>query len=519
MTAAVNLARASYCSGLASTELMIIQRGFHSRMQVLLVNTNRMKPAVAPIGLDYLADSLLAAGHETRLLDLCFSENIETDISGCVCDLEPDVIGVTVRNTDDCYFSGQSFFLPEIRSVIQSLRQASDAPIVLGGAGFSVSPVGATEFCGADFGIAGDGELAFVRLLDALKNHDDLSRVPGLVYHDGTMYRQNPDVPVNLSDLPCRRRALADNPLYFRKGGQAGFETKRGCPMACIYCADPVSKGQTVRLVPPAGVVAELSVLLMQGIDYFHTCDSEFNLPPDHARDVCRAIVDAGLGDRIRWYAYCAPTPFDEELALLFRRAGCAGIDFGADSGCDEMLRRLRRHFTTGDLANTAAICRRHGIPFMYDLLLGSPGETRETVRETIDFVRRVQADCVGLSVGLRVYAGTPVAALIQAQGDPASNPCLYGARSEDPLFLKPVFYVTRELGEGIFAFVRELVAGDPRFFLPADTPENSNYNYNDNTALVRAIENGARGAYWDILRCMSPAENQSSGPDATSAS
>ena len=476
-----------------------------SAMHVLLVNSNRMKPAIAPIGLDYLSDSLTAAKHETQLLDLCFSENIEADIACSIADFRPDAIGVTVRNIDDCYFSGQEFFLPEIKDLIELLRRFSDVPVVLGGVGFSVAPRAVVEFCGADFGIAGEGETAFVELLDALRYRTDFSRVPNLVYRDGAVLCANPVVPVNLDDLPPRQRTLTNNARYFRKGGQAGFETKRGCPMSCIYCADPVSKGRAIRLMPPAKVVAELSVLLAQGIDHLHTCDSEFNLPCEHARDVCRAIISAGLGERIRWYAYCAPTPFDEELASLFKRAGCAGIDFGADSGCDEMLRRLGRHFTSDDLANTAEICRRHAIPFMIDLLLGVPGETRETVNTTIDFTRRIEADCVGLSMGLRVYAGTPMAGFVEAQGEPASNPNLFGSKSDNPSFLKPVFYLPPQLGEDLVVYVRELVAGDPRFFLPADSAANSNYNYNDNTVLVQAIENGARGAYWDILRRMRP--------------
>ncbi len=115
--------------------------------------------------------------------------------------------------------------------------------------------------------------------------------------------------------------------------------------------------------------------------------------------------------------------------------------------------------------------------------------------------MRRVGADCVGLSVGLRVYDGTRVAAMVRAEGDPAANPNLYGAKHDNPHFLKPVFYFSPELADGIGAYVRELIAGDPRFFLPDQTAENRNYNYDDNTVLVQAIGNGARGAYWDILR------------------
>ena len=139
----------------------------------------------------------------------------------------------------------------------------------------------------------------------------------------------------------------------------------------------------------------------------------------------------------------------------------------------------------------------------MYDLLIGGPGETRETVRQTIEFMRHIDADCVGLSMGVRIYDGTPMADYIRSLGDVASNPDIYGVKEDNPDFMRPIFYVSPDLGENIASIVNELVAGDPRFFVPSREEADSNYNYNDNTVLVRAIADGARGAYWDILRRM----------------
>jgi tryptophan 2-C-methyltransferase len=472
-------------------------------VRVLLVNINRIKPAIAPIGLDYLADSLVAHGHQTALLDLCFSEDVESDIEAGVRGFDPQVVGISIRNTDDCYLASRTFFLPEARSIVEAVRRSTGAPVVLGGVGFSVAPAAIVAFCDADFGIVGEGESALVRLLSALSDGLHLAGVPNLVYREGKTVVRNSGEALALGDLPPRRRALVDNARYFRSGGQAGFETKRGCAMSCTYCVDPVCKGRRVRTMPPANVISELKALLAQGVDCFHTCDSEFNIPYEHARDVCNAMIESGLSEKIRWYAYCAPAPFDGELASLLKRAGCAGVDFGADSGCDDILSRLGRNFTTADLARTAAACHRHGIPFMYDLLLGGPGETRETVRATLDLVKSLDVDCVGLSIGVRVYPGTPLAELVASEGDMAGNPSLCGAKSDNPDFLKPVFYLAPEVGPDLPDYVRNLVSGDARFFLPADTSGNSNYNYNENTVLVNAIERGARGAYWEILRRM----------------
>jgi radical SAM superfamily enzyme YgiQ (UPF0313 family) len=110
-------------------------------------------------------------------------------------------------------------------------------------------------------------------------------------------------------------------------------------------------------------------------------------------------------------------------MADLFRRAGCVGVDFGADSGSHAILRGLGRHFAPEDLVNTAKLCHDHGITFMYDLLVGGPGETRETVRETIDLMRGIQADCVGVAMGVRIYEGTAMANIVRSQGEMHPTP------------------------------------------------------------------------------------------------
>jgi radical SAM superfamily enzyme YgiQ (UPF0313 family) len=477
-------------------------------MKALLVNTNLMQPPVAPIGLDYLADGVRAAGHELTLLDLCFSTDIETDI-GTACREGPDVVGCTVRNTDDCFFASGVSFVPEIDEIVERLRERTDAPIVLGGVGFSVEPEAVVEACGADLGIAGEGEEAFVRLLGVLERHSDptkppdADRIPGLVFRGGDGMHRNPSVDIALDRLPSRTRSFVDNRRYFAEGGQAGFETRRGCPLPCIYCADPVAKGRRTRLLPASRVVEELRALLGQGIDHLHTCDPEFNVPLAHAHDVCRAMIEAGLGGRIRWYAYCAPVPFDAETAALMRRAGCAGIDFGADSGSDRMLRRLGRRYRAADLETTARTCRQAGIAFMYDLMLGGPDETVDSLRESLDLVRRIGPDCVGVSLGIRVYEGTPLADEVRHAGPMEANPGLRGERLDNARFLHPVFYLSPGLGPDPAALVRDVVGDDPRFFLPGGAEESRDYNYNDNDVLVQAIRHGARGAWWDILRRM----------------
>jgi hypothetical protein len=241
-------------------------------------------------------------------------------------------------------------------------------------------------------------------------------------------------------------------------------------------------------------VADELSRLVAMGIDHVHTCDSEFNIPGEHALAVCREIARQGLGERLRWYAYCAPVPFSKDLADLLRRAGCAGINFGADSGDDRMLKILRRDFRGEDILRTSRLCREAGITVMFDLLIGAPGETRKSIVRTIEVMKEAESDRAGVAVGVRVYPGTELAGRISG-GDGKKG--LVGGNN----LSKPVFFLEPEVAPSVFGLLEDLTKDDTRFlFFDPGRPE-TNYNYNANRVLAEAIRAGYRGAYWDILR------------------
>lgn len=457
---------------------------------------------MAPVALDYLASALDAGGFKVELLDLCFSNDLEGDISAALRGREYFLIGVTFRNTDDVFFVSRDFMVPGLKEVVDLIRRYSDAPIVLGGVGYSVFPERIAEYCGVPFGIWGDGEIPILRLAEALASGHEIGRVPGLVYKKGNGYKRNSACFREFSLMPPLRRDWVDNRRYHDEGGMGSFETRRGCASRCVYCPEPVVKGRRYRLKPPSDVAGEIESLLSQGVDYFHTCDSEFNLPYSHAVEVCSELIRRKLGGRIRWYTYLAPTPFDKKLARLMVEAGCAGINFGADSGCDAILKRLRRGFKRADLVKTASVCKALGIPFMFDLLLGGPGETEDTIAETINLMKELSPDRVGINAGVRLYPITQLPDILLDEGGSHGRSDLHGLHSGEEDFFHPTFYVSPALGPEMMAVIDRFVGGDRRFFFARPEDVGRNYNYNDNSVLLKAIkEDGYRGAFWDILR------------------
>jgi radical SAM superfamily enzyme YgiQ (UPF0313 family) len=471
-----------------------------------LINTNRMVPPIGPLGLEYVAGVTRRAGIETDVVDLCLAGDPSRALSDYFASHNPRLVGLSFRNVDDCFWPSAKSFVPELVEDVRTIRELTDAAIVLGGVGYSIFAERLVEHTGVDFGIRGDGEQATVSLCRAIEAGDGLEKVDGLVWRaDGEIRSNRPAWPASL-DLPTSRRAI-NNLAYFERGGQAGIETKRGCNRMCIYCAERLAKGSAIRTRTPSDVADEVEALASQGVDVMHLCDSEFNIPREHAYAVCRELSGRELGDKVRWYGYLAVTPFDVELAEAMRRAGCVGINFTGDSACQAMLETYRQPHRRDDLANAVRLCRENGIAVMFDLMLGGPGETEQSVRETIEYVKKIDPDCAGAALGIRIYPGIEMARIVASEGPPEDNPNIL-RKYEGPVdYFKPTFYISHELGANPARLVKDIIGGDSRFFEPTEEiategrAAGKDHNYNDNTELVEAIRAGERGAYWDILR------------------
>lgn len=468
-----------------------------------LINANTMTPPIAPVGLDYIAGAAKKAGIDVDIVDLCLADNPDATLRNYFAAHNPKLVGISFRNVDDCFWPSAQWFVPGLADIVGKVKNLTDAPVVLGGVGFSIFGRRIVEYTGADFGIVGDGEQATVLLYNQLKSAKRFENVDGLIWRNGNVICSNKPVWPRQLSLPTERDAI-DNVTYFKRGGQGGIETKRGCNRHCIYCADPLAKGTAIRLRRPAEVADEVEALLAQGINVLHICDGEFNIPGHHASAVCEEFIRRSFGDRLRWYTYMSIVPFDAKLAAAMRKAGCVGIDFTTDSASPVMLKTYRHRYSQKDIASAVQLCRENGITVMMDLLLGGPGETPQTLAETINFIKEIGPDCAGAPLGMRIYPGTKVADMVTAEGPLETNPNIKREYDGPVDFFKPTFYISSLLGARPAKLVKDLIAGDRRFFEPMEesTPEDkTDHNYNDNTALVNAIAKGARGAYWDILR------------------
>jgi radical SAM superfamily enzyme YgiQ (UPF0313 family) len=223
-------------------------------MKVLLIsaNTEQINMPVLPLGLAYVAAAIDKQGHTVKLLNLMMQNDTQKAVYGTIADLSPDLIGISVRNIDDQNMDNPRFLLETVKEVVTNCRKYSDATIVLGGAGYSIFPQATLDFLDADVGIQGEGESAFLNLLNRLGDKKDLSEIPGL-YLPGQKSQKEPDYIKNLTDIPLPLPDVHLSTPSTLKNQEIWipFQSRRGCPMDCSYCSTATIEGRTIRKHDP----------------------------------------------------------------------------------------------------------------------------------------------------------------------------------------------------------------------------------------------------------------------------
>lgn len=351
-------------------------------------NQEKMPNAATPLGLLYVIAST-PDRHERDFIDLCFESDPGETLSDRLVAFKPDLVAIGLRNIQNNDYAGVSDNLGYYADLIKRARSSSTAPIVLGGAGFSVMPRELMRHLRPDYGIAGEGERAFRQLVGALDGGDpELDAISALHYWDGNTLVVNSrrDGFLDLSALPSPDRSLLHTG-YFEEFGIDSVQTKRGCPLHCDYCSYPMIEGRRIRLRDPESVVDEMfaSLEAHPSLSHIFIVDSVFNLPLSHAKNVCRELIARDW--QLPWTCYANPLAFDKEFAELAASAGCAGLEIGSDAGSDTVLGRLKKGFTTDHIRRLRDICAATGIPDCHSFVVGTTGETIDDVRRTVEFI------------------------------------------------------------------------------------------------------------------------------------
>ena len=240
-------------------------------------------------------------------------------------------------------------------------------------------------------------------------------------------------------------------------GATAPLQTKLGCAYRCVYCTYRKIEGSGHRLADPAEVADAVTRLAAKGHRDIELVDSVFNDPYDHARSLCGALAGVKHGARLQSLEL-NPRNFDDALVVDMERAGFAGMGLTVESASDRVLASLRKGFTAREVHHAADVVRRHRMPCAWIFLLGGPGETRDTVQETLRFAedRNRAQDVVFFNIGARIYPGTELESIARSQGVLSAAP---------EQMLLPVFYVSPDVdARWMLDEVRRSMAGHMNF-------------------------------------------------------
>jgi radical SAM superfamily enzyme YgiQ (UPF0313 family) len=406
-----------------------------------------------PLGLACVAAATRKAGHDVAMADLAAERDMRFTLKKAIVECRPDLIGISVRNIDDQNMENPKFLLGPVKEIVTRCRSLSEARIVLGGAGYSIFPEAALSFLGADMGIQGEGEAVFPELIGRVEKGADFSELPGL-YLPGQGLRCKRIFAKNLDTLP-----IPDIDRWSTSSRKEKLwmpvQTRRGCPLHCSYCSTEVIEGRAIRRRSPEAVVRWIARWRKDGIHQFYFVDNTFNLPPSYAKEICRKLVAHDLN--VKWWSILYPKDVDQELVELMARAGCEQVSMGFESGSERILKSMNKRFTLREVRRISGLLSEHRIRQMGFLLLGGPGETKESIEESLVFADSLNLDILKITVGVRIYPNTPLAN--RAMGEGVISP-------HDDLLL-PRFYLAEGLEDWLPETLKHWTVSRPRWRLP----------------------------------------------------
>lgn len=247
----------------------------------------------------------------------------------------------------------------------------------------------ALDEIGADiYVIESQGELTLSRIVACLKQDGDLGTVPNIVYTDGDEMRMTEPEP--------ERNSLDENFIDWTRfankdlGPTLQTRTARSCAFSCAFCGYPTRAGK-LTLAGLDTFKQELDTMRAQGTQNVVFIDDTFNVPLKRFKKMCRLMIEEQYN--FNWFSYFRCSNSDEEAIELMARSGCTGVFLGIESGSPTILKNMRKAARVEQYVEGIELLHKHGILTFGSFIAGFPGETDETVQETIDFIRYTTPD------------------------------------------------------------------------------------------------------------------------------
>jgi len=369
-------------------------------MRILLINPYYpiSETPSPPLGLAYLAAALAEADIEVKILDLVVFPYSRAMLQNVLEKFQPQIAGLTAVTMTVDHAMG----------VIRDIKDLNpDILTIMGGPHVTFcAPDTLKKHSELDIIVLGEGERTIVDLSRALDTGRDWNRVKGIVYRTDAeiCYTAQREPIADLDELPDPARGLLPLGRYHALGMPISLTTSRGCPFKCIFCVGRKMVGSKVRYRSPTRIVDEMEYLATLNFHQINIADDLFTANHKHCLAVCDEMIKRRL--RLRWTSFARVDTVSEAVLTKMKTAGCSAVSFGIESGNPQILKTIQKGITREQVVAAVNMCRRTGVTPFASFILGLPGETPQTIRQTMDFGEQLKK--LGLLFGFHLLAPFP---------------------------------------------------------------------------------------------------------------
>lgn len=356
-------------------------------MKIALVRPNYKSHIITPpLGIGYLSSYLKKNGVEVIIID-ALKENLDHKSTvNRILTEKPDVVGITCLTA----------FYIEVVQLSKTMKKHG-IKVIIGGVHPTFLPFQTLKDSKADFVVCGEGEIALLKLLKSDFKQTNITGVYSLKNVSKKPFVTKTKVVENLDDLPFpdweqidpRTYPQAPHGAIAKKFPIGIIMTTRGCPYMCSFCASQKFYDRKIRFRSVNNVIAEIKYLVKNfEIKEVHFEDDNLTMKRDHVEQLCRQIIKNKIN--ISWACPngIRADKVDEKILRLMKQAGCYFVAFGIESASPKILNNIHKLESIETINKAIEIANKVGIECQGFFIFGLPGETKETIQESINFAR-----------------------------------------------------------------------------------------------------------------------------------
>ncbi|MDA3787658.1 MAG: radical SAM protein [Desulfobacula sp.] len=340
-----------------------------------------------PLGLTYIAAVCENAGAQVVILDYIVRGYSPEKLKKELIEFGPDIVGT----------NSVTMNFKQAADILRVVQQTDpDIIILMGGPHVSFDSENTLErYPHIDIIVKGEGEATVTELLDVIRDREKWHGVCGIAFKDGDRIVTTAPRPLiqDLDVLPRPARHLLPMARYQALGYPVSIITSRGCPNQCIFCLGRRMVGHKVRFRSVGKIVDEIADLVSRGTYYINIADDLFTSDKGRVKQLCDEIIKRNLD--VAWSAFSRVNTIDAETLTWMKRAGCHSVSFGIESGNPDMLRRVKKGITIAQARKASKACREAGVRGHASFMVGLPGETQETLADTLRLQNELEIESV----------------------------------------------------------------------------------------------------------------------------